>query len=521
MDHFFLYGPPGSGKSSVGRVLAQNLNLNFLDLDAEIERYSGTSIPQIMEGVGESGFRDIEFAALLRAIEGKSKVISLGGGALLRPTGRAHAEQSGTVVFLDADHETLLKRLTDDENVRPLLAGSLQDGLDVLLVQRASHYASFKTRLATTQKTPEQIAAEIQVLIGRYHVRGMGQGYDVIFKSGGFNGLVDLLRERDLKPPVAIVCDENVAPLYGEPLLAAFRQAGNGYTCPHMIAIPAGEDYKTLDSITKFWRSFLEAGLDRKSTIVALGGGVIGDMSGFAASTFMRGISWVNIPTTVLSMVDASVGGKTGFDLPEGKNLIGSFYPPRLVLVNPDTLSTLPKIELLSGLAEVVKHGVIADPELFDLCSQGLAAVKPILSDVVRRAMAVKIKFIQEDPYERGIRAALNLGHTIGHAVELVSDFKIRHGEAVAMGMVAEARLAERLMVAGRGLSETIAGTLSALGLPVEIPKYLPRPDLIQAMRMDKKKERNVVKFALPVKIGEVKIGVAVEDLKTVFAEER
>lgn len=521
MNHIFLYGPPGSGKSSVGKVLADNLNMEYLDLDTEIETFAGLKIPKVMKEWGESGFRDIEFSTLTRVIKGSSKVISLGGGALLRARSRSRVEASGSVIFLETDLKTLIKRLREDENIRPLLAGSLEDNLDALLVQRAAHYDSFKLRVSTSGETPEQVASHIQQLLGRYHVRGMGQGYDVIFQPDGFDNLIDLLRERGLGPPVAIVCDENVAPLYGDRVLTVLRRAGYGYNRPHMITIPAGEEHKTLDSVMKFWRRFLEAGIDRKSTVLALGGGVIGDMGGFAASTFMRGVPWVNVPTTLLSMVDASVGGKTGFDLPEGKNLIGSFYPPRLVLVNPNTLYTLPDSELRSGLAEVAKHGVISDPALFKLCSQGYTKLKPILPDVVRRAMAVKIKFIQEDPFERGIRAALNLGHTVGHAVELVSNFTIRHGEAVAIGMVAEARLAERLGLADKGLAETIAKTLLGLGLPVEIPKQFSRTDLIHAMKVDKKKERSVVKFALPVKIGEVKVGVAVEDLKMVFAEEK
>jgi 3-dehydroquinate synthetase len=212
--------------------------------------------------------------------------------------------------------------------------------------------------------------------------------------------------------------------------------------------------------------------------------------------------------------VDASLGGKTGFDLPEGKNLVGAFHSPRLVLADPDVLSTLPERELRAGLAEVVKHGVIADPGLFDLCAQGWETVNACLPEVVRRGMAVKVKIIEEDPYEQGIRAALNLGHTIGHAVELVSRFSLLHGEAVSIGLAAEARLAERLAVAGWGTSDALERTLSALGLPVEIPEGLGRDELISAMKVDKKKAAGVVRFALPVKIGEVRVGVEVENLE-------
>ena len=283
-----------------------------------------------------------------------------------------------------------------------------------------------------------------------------------------------------------------------------------------MISIPAGEKYKNLETVSGLWKSFLENGLDRKSTVIALGGGVIGDMAGFAASTYMRGIAWVGVPTTLLSMVDASLGGKTGFDLPEGKNLIGAFHPPRLVLTDAQLLKTLPEAEFISGLSEVVKHGIIADPELFSLCSRGLDWIKDNLEGVVRRAMAVKIKIIEEDPYEKGIRAALNLGHTVGHAVELVSKFELRHGEAVAIGMVVEARYAEKIGLSNKGLSKEIESILCDLGLPVDIPKELPPEEIIRAMKRDKKKNVNAIRFSLPVEIGKVKL-VDVSDFEAVL----
>jgi len=246
---------------------------------------------------------------------------------------------------------------------------------------------------------------------------------------------------------------------------------------------------------------------------------VTGDLAGFAAATFMRGIAWVGVPTTLLAMVDSSLGGKTGCDLPEGKNLIGAFHSPRLVLSDPNTLSTLPEDELRSGLGEVVKHGIIADPTLFDLCSQGFESVKVNLPEIVRRAMAVKIKLIEADPFEGGVRAKLNFGHTVGHALETVSGYRLRHGEAVAIGMVAEARLAERLGIAGQGLSATIAVTLMELGLPIKAPPDLSQEDIIHTMRYDKKMNSGIIRFALPVKVGEVRAGVEVENLDLAFEE--
>ena len=240
---------------------------------------------------------------------------------------------------------------------------------------------------------------------------------------------------------------------------------------------------------------------------------------GFAAATYMRGIQWIGIPTTLLSMVDASLGGKTGIDLPEGKNLIGSFHPPKLVLADPGLLPTLPERELISGMAEVVKHGVISDPELFELCSRGMDWVKANLAEIVKRAMAVKIKVIEDDPYEKGFRAALNLGHTVGHAVELVSQFELRHGEAIAIGTVVEAHYAEQIGIAQPGLADTIAQTLSALGLPTRIPEAMPREEILRAMRVDKKKTAKAIRFALPAEIGRVEL-VEVSDLESVIASE-
>ena len=511
--HIFLYGPSGSGKSTIGSALTQALNLPFVDLDVEIENAVGCTIPEFMVEKGENAFRDAETDALEKTINNSEMLIALGGGALLREENCSLAEKNGQVVFLDADLATLASRLSDDENKRPLLAGELESRLAAQLENRAIHYASFPLRVDASQQ-PEQVAWDIQRLLGCYHVRGMGQGYDVLVRENGLDGLGKVLKLRGLGGPVLVVSDTNVAPLYTEEIISSLKALGY---IASSITIPAGEEYKTLDMVSSLWNECVEAGLDRKSTILALGGGVVGDLAGFTASTFMRGMPWVNVPTTVVSMVDASMGGKTGFDLPEGKNLIGAFHPPRLVLADPTTLSTLPDAEFLSGLGEVVKHGVIADPDLFELCSHGTEQVKENLDYIIRRAMGVKVKVIQEDPYEQGIRAALNLGHTIGHAVELVSGFKIRHGEAVSIGMVAEARLAERLSVAETDLSDVLVKTLSGLDLPTEIPKKLPCADVIHAIRMDKKKASGIVHFALPVRIGEVKVGVEIEKLEDVL----
>ncbi len=352
--------------------------------------------------------------------------------------------------------------------------------------------------------------------MGRHHLRSMGVPYDVLVSENGLHGCGDLLRQCGCEGPLLLVSDEQVAPLYADRVLESFQQAGFH---AQMVVIPAGEEHKIVETLMRLWEACLQAGLERRSTLVALGGGVVSDLAGFAAATYMRGCAWAALPTTLLAMVDASLGGKTGFDLPQGKNLVGAFYPPRLVLADPQALATLPERELRAGLAEVLKHGVIGDPDLFALCARGWEVVTADLPQIVRRAQAVKVKLIEADPYEKGQRAALNFGHTIGHAVELVSGYRLRHGEAVAIGMLVETRLAEKLGIAGSGLADEMRAALSGLGLPLEIPANLPRADILRAVQADKKKSKGTVKFALPERIGSVRTGIEITDLERLLEE--
>lgn len=497
----YIYGPPGVGKSTVGGILAESLNIPFVDLDAEIEKKAGKSIPTIFAEDGEESFREQEERTLKGV--GETSVVSLGGGALLRQPSRNHVRDE-QVICLGASTKTLTARLQKDGDQRPLLQNN---SLEKLLDGRRDHYASFPLQVDTENRTPAETAAEIQQRLGRFWLRGMGSGYAARVQAGGLDKLAELLPEHGCQRPYVIVADANVAPLHGEQLSAELDAP--------LVTFAAGEGHKNIETMTQLWRDLLLAGMERGGTILALGGGITNDMAGFAAATFMRGVNWVSLPTSLLCMVDASLGGKTGVDLPEGKNLAGAFHPPKLVLADPETLRTLPDAEIRNGLAEVVKHGVIEDAELFkSLTTESTEN----WTELVIRAMGVKIRIIEADPFEKGIRAALNFGHTIGHGIEHLSGYALKHGEAVGIGMVVETQLAERVGIAEAGLAEEIAETLLSLGLPIAIPTAISVPDLVAAMQHDKKKAKGVVKFALPVKIGDVKVGVVIEGLEEMLS---
>lgn len=511
---FFVYGPPGSGKTTLGRRLAESLALPFYDLDDLIVSQAGMSIPEIFAQNGEADFRLREKAALLNVLDDKPGVVALGGGALVDETNQEIISAHGQLLCLQADYETLLLRAQTTAGERPLIAGDLKQRLEDLMAKRAAHYASFPLQQRTDLFSLDETAFQAQTQLGAFHITGMGAGYDVRVVSDGLDAVGMSLKERKLKGPIAVVSDSNVAPLYTERILNSLHAVG--YTA-RSIVIRAGEANKTIDTVMGLWAGFLNSGLERGSTVLALGGGVVGDLAGFAAATYLRGVRWVAVPTTLLAMVDASLGGKTGADLQQGKNLIGAFHSPSLVYVDPQVLATLPPEELRNGMAEVVKHAILADPDLFELCRKGWDALSDDWAQVVSRAMAVKVRVILEDPYEKGRRASLNLGHTLGHAIELVSGFGLKHGEAVAVGTLAAARLSERMDLAQPGLAAEINAVLSGLELPTEIPTVLDLEEVLSVMQRDKKKAAGKVRFVLPVDIGDVRWGIEVEDPRNIF----
>jgi len=508
-DLIFVYGPPGSGKSTIGKELADSLEMKFFDVDSLIEEKTSQKIYQIFAEDGEKTFRKYENDTIKSLMIEDNAVIALGGGSLLDETLRSEVETSGLIITLIGEPETLYSRLENDKNVRPLLASNLRSNLARIIGSRQIHYDSFEFKCIVDHKTIEEIVSDIQVLIGKYHLSGMNQSYDIYINPGVLSSIGSILKAKHFEDTIFVVTDKNVAEFYLDEVTDSLIESGFK---THSYILPAGEIYKSIESVMNLWEEFARIKLERNHTVIALGGGVVGDLVGFASATYLRGVKWVYLPTTILSMVDASIGGKTGADLPQGKNLIGSFYPPATILVDLNTLDTLPTEEAISGISEVVKHGMISDPVLYRYSKNGWDYIWENLFPIISRAIRVKVNVVKLDPYEKNIRAILNFGHTLGHAVEKASNYKIRHGEAVAIGMVAASRIAEESRIATAGISSDLMGTLEALGLPVRLPADVNEMDILNSMYYDKKRSRGYLTIVLPEEIGKARYGFRLDN---------
>jgi 3-dehydroquinate synthase len=507
MPNLIITGFMGTGKTAVGREVARQLDRPFVDMDSEIEARTGRSIPGIFAQDGEPAFRQME-ATLCRELSARDGlVIATGGGAPVDPQNRGLMMDSGSVVCLDTDAKEILRRVSGNAD-RPLL--DVDDPcaeIERLLAIRRDAYADIPWHIDTTDLSIEEVAqrvialAEVTVLPVRYP----GGSYDVYLGEGMLDHVGGTLRAAGVPAgtSVALVSNDVVAPLYAVSIEEALQVTGlRPFTC----VIPDGEQHKTLSTVASLYDQFLVGGLDRSGTVLSLGGGVTGDIAGFAAATFMRGIRFAQVPTTLLSMVDASVGGKSGVDLPQGKNLVGAFKQPAVVTIDPLVLATLEEAEFRSGMAEIIKHSVIGAPGLIaDLERKGRNAQHTITPVEIARALRVKIDVVEEDPYEQGRRAILNLGHTVGHALERLSHFELRHGEAVSIGMVAAARIALDLDRASPVVPHRIESTLSAWGLPTRCPPFAVSA-IWDAMAHDKKRRGDTLRWVLPEAIGEVAI---------------
>lgn len=516
-----LNGFMATGKSTVGALVARTTGRPFIDLDRAIESEAGVSIENLFATRGEAAFRALEHACLERVLSeatqaAQAPVIAVGGGALLSRAMRLRALDECVVVTLEGAPAVLARR-AQRQGQRPLLSGpNPEQRVSELLALRAPAYAEAHARISC-ESPIEAVAAAVREIWSRDELAvGAGEAsYGVQTGSGFASGRIGALVAQS--PVCVLVSDKTVSALHAAPIEAALRATGTRLL---RVDLEPGEAHKNIASIEGIWQAALEGGADRKATFIGLGGGVVTDMTGFAASTWLRGVRWVGIPTTMLSMVDASVGGKTGVDLASAKNAVGAFWQPSGVLCDVHYLSTESARGFISGLAEVVKTALIGDPALFalleDNAEQVVARDADLTAEIVRRSIRVKARIVSFDQRESGLRATLNLGHTVGHALEAQAGFSaLTHGEAVSLGLVAALRLGEALGQTPRDLSERTLTLLQRLGLPASLAGQ-PLAEAATLVGHDKKRAGSNVNFVFARGIGRVETqSIALSELRT------
>lgn len=507
MNNIVLIGFMGTGKSTVGRELAQMLGFEFFDSDAEIEKQAGMPIKDIFMHQGESYFRQLESKAIAGLAKHSNCVIATGGGVVLSEGNMNALRGSGTIICLKARPEVILERVGKSD-LRPLLShGDPIDAINRLLDLRKGLYAADLT-IDASSMSPAAAASRIKEFV---ESEKQSSSFSMEFAGGacqvvsGSHLLEDLHKYIGACYPsgkLLIISNPTVHELWGGKLQAALQE---NYALDWCL-IPDGEEHKNMESLIKLYDKAVDMKLARDSLIVGFGGGVVGDMAGFAAATYMRGISYVQIPTTLLSQADSSIGGKTAVNHRGVKNLIGSFYQPRMVIADAELLLTLSPRELKSGLAEVIKYGIIYDYDFFEYLEKNMENILKLeqkaLSHAIRSSCRIKASIVQQDEKDTGLRMLLNYGHTIGHALEAATGYKeLRHGEAVALGMEAAAHIAGAMGLMSEAHRRRQSRLLEKAGLLTRCPG-IEIDKVLDLMGNDKKVHKGQLRFVLPKTLG-------------------
>jgi 3-dehydroquinate synthase len=504
MKHLYLIGNMGSGKTTVGNLLAERWNLPLYDIDRLVEQETGQSISEIFQHQGEARFRDLESAILREVARQPCGVVATGGGIVLSEANRAIMRQSGWMVYFKASPETLWKRLRKSRD-RPLLqTASPRETLEAVMQVREPLYQEADWVVEVDSLTPAQVA---DAVARAYRATpdaplcvpvlpGQPYGYSVHITPGMLSRAAQVVLEQRRPTRVALLTHP---PLMGwaEFVQTQFEAAG---VPTHVICLRSGERIKSLRTAERLYEQLLQAGLDRNSLLMTLGGGVLGDLGGFVAATYMRGIPYVQLPTTLLAQVDSSVGGKVAIDLPQGKNLVGAFHQPVAVLIDPEVLQTLPARHWRNGFAEMLKYGIALHRGLWrrlqTMLEGGIISPKRIQKDAsewtlpIAQCVNLKAQIVSEDERDlSGRRALLNFGHTVGHAIEAALGYRgWLHGEAIAAGMMAEAELGRILGITPDEATDALRTAIAQAGLPTHLPAEIAAETLLEAMRHDKKR---------------------------------
>jgi shikimate kinase / 3-dehydroquinate synthase len=516
VNNVVLVGFMGSGKSTVGPQLAQRMGRPFVDLDDLIVADAGRSVAEIFSSEGEAGFREREARCLQRALERTGSVVAVGGGAPMRNENWVSIRDGNCVVALIAEPDELARRLNGSTD-RPMLPRGAPSVIASLLPGRLPRYLEADVVIKTDGIDPAEVAQQLHdrlpdAALQRIRIDVPGASHEVTVGYGLSDLVPAVLHRMKVSERVVVVSDELVAGRHARLLIDALSSAGFRGSL-HLV--PSGEPAKELTVLAGIYEALAAAGVDRRGSLIALGGGSVGDVAGFAAATWMRGIRYIQMPTTLLAMVDSSIGGKTAINLPAGKNLAGAVHQPSAIFCDLGYLATLPDEEYRAALAEVIKAGLIADRSLFEWLSANMPAVlsrdPSSVRQSVARAITIKAAFVASDPNESGERAILNYGHTVGHALERVAGFgRLRHGEAVAWGMEAAARVSQ---LAGACAPESVAAQRALLadaGLLADRPA-VPHAKLIDAMRHDKKSQSGEPRWVLLREIGRADYGQRVD----------